>query len=161
MRSFLGATTTTLKDKLKKYNIDKCKTIILDNGGIDADNGVDLDSFCDNYIALFERLASDNCRLIVYGLLPRKTANSEPYNEQRSPCSEKDIEFNEHKSYLSSRQHAKESEKELTDFTTVQSGVPQGSILAPTLFLIFINALPLYFKKCPSDLYVHDTSINT
>ena len=94
VRSFPGATITTLNDKIKKYNIDECKTIILHVGGNDADQGVDIDSFCDNYIALLESLASDNRRIIVSGLLPRKTANLEPYNEQlRSLC---DIEFVDH-----------------------------------------------------------------
>ena len=78
VRSFSGATITTLKDKIKKYNIDECKTIILHVGGNDADQGVDIDSFCDNYIALLESLASDDRRIIVSGLLPRKTANLEP-----------------------------------------------------------------------------------
>ena len=91
VRSFPGATTTTLKDKIKKYNIDECKTIILHVGGNDADQGVDIDSFCDNYIALLESLVSDDRRIIVSGLLPRKKANLEPYNEQlRSLCAEND-----------------------------------------------------------------------
>lgn len=94
VRSFPGATTVTLKDKLEHYDIDSCKTVILHIGGNDADNGDDIDTFCDNYIALLESLASDDRRLIVSGLLPRKTVNLEPYNEQlRSLCAENDIEF--------------------------------------------------------------------
>ncbi|MEW8545694.1 MAG: SGNH/GDSL hydrolase family protein [Candidatus Thiodiazotropha sp.] len=66
-------------------------------GGNDADNGDDLETFCDNYIALLESLASDDRRLIVSGLLPRKTVNLEPYNEQlKSLCAENDIEFVDH-----------------------------------------------------------------
>ena len=60
------------------------------------------------------------------------------------------------KSHLSYRQHNTESEKGLTDFTYVRSGVLQGCIIVPTLFLIFINELPLYFKHCSSDYYADD-----
>ena len=94
MRSFPGATTVTLKDKLENYDIDNCKTVILHVGGNDADNGDDIDTFSDNYIALLESLASDDRRLIVSGILPRTTVNLEPYTEQlRLLCAENDIEF--------------------------------------------------------------------
>ena len=63
-------------------------------------------------------------------------------------------------SYLSHRQQAIESEKGLTDFSNIQSGVPQGSILGPTLFLMFINDLPLCFEYCYSDLYADDTTVH-
>ena len=65
------------------------------------------------------------------------------------------------KSYLSDRQQTIECDKGLTGFSNVPSGVPQGSILGPTLFLIFINDLPLCFKHCSSDLYADDTTVHT
>ena len=54
-----------------------------------------------------------------------------------------------------------ECDKGFTDFLNILSGVPQGSILGPTLFLLFINDLPLCFEHCSSDLYADDTTVHT
>ena len=97
VRSFPGATTETLKTKLQQYDLDNCKTIILHVGGNDADNGVDLDDFQDNYIDLLDYLASGDRLLIVSGLLPRGTVDLEPYNKKlKLLCDENDIKFIDH-----------------------------------------------------------------
>ena len=47
----------------------------------------------------------------------------------------------------------------MSGFKQITYGVPQGSILGPLLFLLFINDLPLYTKNVSTDLYADDTTL--
>ena len=64
------------------------------------------------------------------------------------------------RSYLSTRVQSIKSDDGLSDFLELLSGVPQGSFLGPTLFLLFINDLPLHLNHCMADLYADDNTIH-
>ncbi len=63
------------------------------------------------------------------------------------------------KSYLSNRQQCVQVNGHLSEFTTVRHGVPQGSILGPLLFLLYINDIVKTTPKLEFLLFADDTSI--
>ena len=61
-------------------------------------------------------------------------------------------------SYLSGRTQATFVHNSLSSFLPVSTGVPQGSILGPLLFLLFIDDLSKHVSSC--NLYADDTMID-
>ena len=63
-------------------------------------------------------------------------------------------------SFLSDRQQVIFSQASSSDSLPIKYGVPQGSVLGPLLFSIYINDLPLFIKAL-CDLFADDTTIHT
>ena len=61
------------------------------------------------------------------------------------------------KSYLSGRQQAVRIGSTLSSTLPINHGVPQGSILGPVLFSLYINDLPTVSKHCDIECYVDDS----
>ena len=62
-------------------------------------------------------------------------------------------------SYLKDRIQSVRIGTVLSSPTKISFGVPQGSILGPLLFLIYINDLPQFIRDCLLVIYADDTQI--
>ena len=61
--------------------------------------------------------------------------------------------------YFQSGLQAVKLNNDLSDFVSIYLGVPQGSVLGPLLFLIFINDLPHFVKEFFCILFADDTTL--
>ena len=62
-------------------------------------------------------------------------------------------------SYLTNRNFKIKLANSYSDLGTLDYGVPQGSILGPTLFLLYVNDMKSAMKHCDLRLYADDTCI--
>ena len=60
-------------------------------------------------------------------------------------------------SYLSDRKQVVSIGKETSHYCSITSGVPQGSILGPLLFVLFTNDLSKVLTQCQILMYTDDT----
>ena len=63
-------------------------------------------------------------------------------------------------SYLTNRSQQVNISGKLSDPQHIAAGVPQGSVLGPLLFLIYINDLPLSIQTCILDLFADDATLS-
>ena len=63
-------------------------------------------------------------------------------------------------SYLQARQQRVRLSNEFSDWGEITHGVPQGSILGPLLFSLYINDLPSVINKSKTDIFADDTTIH-
>ena len=62
-------------------------------------------------------------------------------------------------SYLTKRYQRTKIDKEYSPWSEIISGVPQGSILGPLLFNIFLNDIFLFLEKCYLSNYADDNTL--
>lgn len=61
--------------------------------------------------------------------------------------------------YLSHRCQKTKFNGVISDSLDIDLGVPQGSVLGPLLFIVYVNDIELCVEKCSLNLYADDTVI--
>lgn len=62
-------------------------------------------------------------------------------------------------SYLENREQIVKFNDFYSEKMTIKHGIPQGSVLAPILFLLYINDISNYCKRCKLKLFADDTML--
>ena len=65
------------------------------------------------------------------------------------------------RSYLTNRFQSCKINNSFSEWAKISAGVPQGSILGPLVFNIFINDIFLFLQKCDLANYVDDSFMYT
>ena len=65
--------------------------------------------------------------------------------------------FDWFRNYLTDRKQLVRFRKEIFDPCLITLGAPQGSILSPFLFVLFVNDLPIDLERCQILMYADDT----
>ena len=65
------------------------------------------------------------------------------------------------KSYFANRSQYVQIDDEMSSLQTIKSGIPQGSILGPLFFSIYINDIVKCTNKFNCILYADDTTLNS
>ena len=63
------------------------------------------------------------------------------------------------KSYLQNRYQAVKINNTISDFKLINAGIPQGSVLGPILYLIYVNELPYISDQFSTCLFADDTTL--
>ncbi|MCW4336379.1 MAG: reverse transcriptase domain-containing protein [Candidatus Thiodiazotropha endolucinida] len=64
------------------------------------------------------------------------------------------------RSYLTNRSQCILENSLKSSFQSIKAGVPQGSVLGPVLFLLFVNDLPLFINEAHIDMYADDATVH-
>lgn len=63
--------------------------------------------------------------------------------------------------YLKGRRRSAVIDGVESEYRLITHGVPQGSVLGPLLFIIFVNNLPNSVSQSTVDIYADDTTLST